>query len=61
VSPRLFNYMQDMGPAFSTIPVYLKAAQAGEQIAAYPMDASYWIDIGSVEKLEQLRHHLQEM
>ncbi|NQT62285.1 MAG: NTP transferase domain-containing protein [Candidatus Marinimicrobia bacterium] len=58
ISPRLFDYMDDLGTSFSTIPVYLKAAKAGESIKAFPMDRSYWIDIGTVEKLEALRGHL---
>ncbi len=60
ISPRIFEYMDDLGTSFSTIPVYLKAAQAGENIKAFPMDQSYWIDIGTVEKLEILRQYLQE-
>lgn len=58
ISPGLFDFMGDMGKIFSTIPVYMKAAQAGERISAFPMDHSYWIDIGTVEKLEALREHL---
>lgn len=58
ISSGIFEYMSDLGTSFSTIPVYLKAAQAGESIKAFPMDQSYWIDIGTVEKLEELRQHL---
>ena len=58
ISPGIFDYMDEPGTSFSTIPVYLKAAQAGESIKAFPMDQSYWIDIGTVEKLEILRQHL---
>ncbi len=60
VSPRIFDYMVGLGESFSTIPVYLHAAQSHEQIKAFPMDQSYWIDIGTVEKLEALRQYLQE-
>ncbi len=60
ISPEIFDYMGDFGVSFSTIPVYLKAAQAGESIKAFTMDQSYWIDIGTVEKLEELRQYLQE-
>ena len=60
ISPKIFDYMHDLGTFFSTIPVYLKAAQAGENIKAIPMGQSYWIDIGTVEKLEALRQYLQE-
>ncbi len=58
VSPGIFDFMNDLGSSFSTIPVYLKAAESGEKIKAYPMDQSYWIDIGTVEKLEELRQYL---
>ncbi|MCF7825715.1 MAG: NTP transferase domain-containing protein [Candidatus Marinimicrobia bacterium] len=60
VSPKLFDYMTEFGNVFSTIPVYLKAAEAGEKIKAFPMDHAYWIDIGAVEKLEELRKHLSK-
>ena len=59
ISPRLFDFMENMGSAFSTIPVYMKAAQAGERITSFPMDDTYWIDIGTLEKLEVLRDYLQ--
>jgi MurNAc alpha-1-phosphate uridylyltransferase len=61
LSPGIFEYMNDLGTSFSTIPVYLKAAQAGESVRAFPVDHSYWIDIGTVEKLEALRLHLREL
>mgnify|MGYP006412317365 FL=1 len=60
ISSGFFNYMDDLGTSFSTIPVYLKAAQAGEKIKAFPMDQSYWIDIGTVKKLEALRQYLSK-
>jgi len=58
ISPGIFDYMDDLGASFSTIPAYLKAAEAGEAINAYPMDKAYWIDIGTIEKLESLREYL---
>lgn len=61
ISPRIFDYMSDMGTSFSTIPAYLKAAEQGESIKAFQVNDSYWIDIGTVEKLEGLRQHLKEM
>ncbi len=61
ISPRLFKYMDGMGEAFSTIPVYMKAAQAGENIGSYPIGDAYWIDIGTVDKLEMLRQYLTEL
>ena len=60
ISPRIFGFMDGLGTSFSTIPVYLKAAQSGEKIKAFAMDESYWIDIGTVEKLDLLREHLEQ-
>ena len=61
LSPRIFEYMNDQALAFSTIPIYLKAAREGEQIVGYPVDDAYWIDIGTVDKLEELRQHLAQV
>ncbi len=61
LSPRIFGFMEAFGTAFSTIPVYLKAAEAGELIQAYRMDDAFWIDIGTIEKLEELRIHLAQV
>ncbi|NQV16843.1 nucleotidyltransferase family protein [bacterium] len=61
MSSEIFAYMTDYDAAFSTIPVYLKAAQAGEKIAAFPMDTAFWIDIGSIEKLDKLRAYFQDL
>jgi len=58
LSPGIFEYMDDFGSKFSTIPVYLKAAQAKARIAMHAMDDAYWIDIGTIEKLEELRAYL---
>lgn len=60
MSPGIFDHMTERGPAFSTIPVYLAAAQAGEAIRGFPMESAYWIDIGTIEKLEELRNHLSK-
>jgi len=60
LSAEIFDYMDNLGSVFSTIPVYLKAAQAGERISAYDLDDAYWIDIGTPEKLEELRGYLKQ-
>lgn len=59
LSSQIFDYMQGFGGSFSTIPVYLKAAESGERIMAFPMDDTFWIDIGTLDKLELLREHLK--
>jgi len=58
LSPRIFEYLAARGLVFSTIPAYIAAARAGEQLKAYAMDGAYWIDIGTQEKLTALRAHL---
>lgn len=58
MSPEIFDFMTGRGKAFSTIPVYLDAAAAGRRIQAFRTDDAYWIDIGTVEKLESLRARL---
>jgi NDP-sugar pyrophosphorylase family protein len=52
ISPRVFSLMDEQG-AFSIVPVYLRQAAAGEPIAAYRADASYWRDLGRVESIRQ--------
>ena len=58
LSPEVFEHMSGLGPVFSTIPVYLQAAQRAANIQAYPMDESYWVDVGTLKNLELLRTHL---
>lgn len=60
LSPAIFEYMEGRQDRFSTIPVYLDAARAGEAIRGFRMDDAYWIDIGEAEKLERLRQHLNQ-
>ena len=58
MSGDIFSYMAGRGKKFSTIPVYLDAARAGEAIGHHPMDGIYWMDVGTIEKLESLRGYL---
>jgi len=58
VSRRIFEYMADEKSPFSSIATYMKAARAGEKISACLMK-EYWIDVGTVEKLEVLRSRLE--
>jgi NDP-sugar pyrophosphorylase family protein len=60
LSPQIFAYMENRGPVFSTIPVFLDAARAGERVGAFTMNDTYWIDIGTKEKLAALEHYLTE-
>ena len=59
MSPGMIDLMKDRGEKFSTIPVYLDAAERGERVAAYPMSDAFWIDIGTKDKLDALNSHLQ--
>lgn len=58
VSTDIFNYMEDEQGEFSSITVYLKAAQARQNILAYRMDSAYWLDMGTPSKLAELRQLL---
>lgn len=59
ISPRIVDYMLDEAPAFSIIRSYMRAARAGEDVAAYRIDDSYWLDMGSPDKLAELRRKLE--
>lgn len=58
VSGNFLKYLETETGAFSIIAAYLKAAGAGEIIQAFPMDDYFWMDVGSVEKLERLKKYL---
>ena len=58
LSPDIFEKMTESG-VFSITDVYLRLAAAGEKITGFRNDACYWQDIGSVEKLEDLRRYVE--
>ena len=58
VSGEFLKYLETESGPFSIIAAYLKAAGAGEIIQAFPMDDSFWMDVGTVERLEQLKAYL---
>lgn len=59
ISSRLIPYIERGGEgAFSVITAYLDAARSGERILAHRVDSSLWIDVGTPDKLEQLRQRL---
>lgn len=58
MSSGIFEFMADMGKKFSTIPVYMFAAELGQRIQAFPMEDAFWMDIGTTEKLESLNQYL---
>lgn len=55
MSPKIFDYMTDDTGSFSTMRIFMRAAKSGESIKAFRMDESYWIDMGTPDKLEELR------
>lgn len=60
VSSALFKYMeQEEEEEFSIISTYMKAVRAEERVVAYRADKNYWLDMGTPEKLEELRDKLK--
>lgn len=58
LSPSIFTYMQDEPEEFSIVSTYVKAARAGQVIRPHLIGAADWVDIGTPEKLEELRTRL---
>lgn len=54
VSPQIFEYC-NMALPFSTIPVFMAAARAGERVCAFRADEAFWIDAGTPDALAELR------
>lgn len=59
VSPKLFDYMKDETGAFSITRTYFAAAKAGEVIRGFRMDSSFWLDVGTPERLASLREKIR--
>lgn len=59
-SPRIFNFMANEQGEFSTIRAYMNAAASGEAVLAYRMEQAYWIDMGTPERLAELRARLAQ-
>lgn len=60
VSSSIFKYMESETPPFSTITAYLNGVRAGEVARSYRVDSSSWIDVGTPERLSELRFKLQK-
>ena len=52
IAPRFLHLMTEVG-VFSIIDTYLRLAQAGEDIRAFPADQYYWRDLGRPESIQQ--------
>ena len=54
LSPDIFSKLKETG-VFSIIEPYLRLAREGEKIRGFRMDDSFWQDMGSIKKLEELK------
>ncbi|MFH1618293.1 MAG: hypothetical protein ABIG11_00140 [bacterium] len=59
ISPGIFGKLREKG-IFSIIPAYLRLAEKGERIQAFPADNWYWKDMGSHQDLEAVRKYAAE-
>ena len=55
LSTEIFEYMRDEPRTFSIVSTFVKAARAGKLVQGFPLENTYWIDVGTVDKLEELR------
>ncbi|MBU2530831.1 MAG: nucleotidyltransferase family protein [Elusimicrobia bacterium] len=58
ISPKFFSKMTEDG-AFSIIEPYLRLVREGAEIRGFRMDDYFWRDMGSLEKLEELKKYTQ--
>ncbi len=58
LSPEIFEYMRDEAPNFPIVSTYVKVARAGRLVQGFPLQANYWLDVGTVERLQELRQRL---
>ena len=61
VSESIFEFMEEDTGDFSIITTYMKAARRGKPIMSFDMSATYWMDMGSPQKLEELRRHVDAL
>jgi NDP-sugar pyrophosphorylase family protein len=59
IDPTIFPKMSETG-VFPITRTYLRLAGEGEKVVAYRADGQYWQDIGSVEKLEEVRKYIAD-
>ena len=58
VDPRFFNFLDEFQDEFSTIPAFFSAVRQGETVQGFDISKSYWIDMGSPEKLKALNEKI---
>jgi NDP-sugar pyrophosphorylase family protein len=59
ISPGIFPLMTEAG-VFSIMDVYLRLAASGSVIKGFRMDENCWQEIGTPEKLEELRLYVEQ-
>jgi NDP-sugar pyrophosphorylase family protein len=57
IEPALFGLLTERGK-FSIVPPYLRLAAAGHAIRAFDVSEALWLEIGSLERLEEARARL---
>jgi NDP-sugar pyrophosphorylase family protein len=55
ISPSFYPFLEGYEGAFSSIPSFLNAAKAGERVQLFDVSTSFWVDIGTPEKLAEVR------
>ena len=58
LSPSIFNWMEKQTAPFSSIETYIDAASDNAPVIGHEFRGDYWIDMGTPEKLEELRSRL---
>ncbi len=58
ISPKFLSKMTEDG-VFSIIEPYLRLAKEGAEIRGFRTDDCFWRDMGSIEKLEELRKYTE--
>ena len=58
LSPEIFDLLGE-GGRFSIIPAYLRLAAAGHAIVPHDVSGALWLEVGSLERLEEARRALE--
>ncbi len=59
VSGKIFEYMERQAVPFSLITTYMNCISENESIRGHDIKGAYWIDVGTQEKLRELRQRFQ--
>lgn len=58
LSGQIFKTLNQQSGAFSIISSYLLAIRNNQKVVAFPADGAFWMDVGTPEKLSDLRDKL---